>query len=275
MSASCRSRRWTAACARSWANTPRCASTARKTPCRTFWTWASAASRWAVTGKMCSPYGASAAASWRQGRKSPDSCKFLTDAVKNFVRGKRILAGAMKHYRMIERSIIKKYRDELWKLFVYAVKKYEPTRSSTDTISYNCYSVIRWIHYHILLSRCFFRVPYKFSLQCAEQREHRFARRNHPIAAWTLLQSADLSASPAACQASWVLAKSEHKHKQIFAPNYSEPRTAKCRAGVCGDSVRLSVTWHLKMELSQVRESSEEVGFSTFSAKCCTSVFWW
>ena len=31
----------------------------------------------------------------------------------------------LEPYQMIERSIIKKYRDELWKPFVYAVKKYE------------------------------------------------------------------------------------------------------------------------------------------------------
>ena len=31
----------------------------------------------------------------------------------------------MEPYQLIERSIIKKYRDELWKPFVYAVKKYE------------------------------------------------------------------------------------------------------------------------------------------------------
>ena len=31
----------------------------------------------------------------------------------------------LEPYQMIERSIIKKYRDELWKPFVYAAKKYE------------------------------------------------------------------------------------------------------------------------------------------------------
>lgn len=31
----------------------------------------------------------------------------------------------LEPYQLIERSIIKKYRDELWKPFVYAVKKYE------------------------------------------------------------------------------------------------------------------------------------------------------
>ena len=31
----------------------------------------------------------------------------------------------LETYQAIERSIIKKYRDELWKPFIYAVKKYE------------------------------------------------------------------------------------------------------------------------------------------------------
>ena len=35
----------------------------------------------------------------------------------------------LEPYQMIERSIIKKYRDELWKPFVYAVKKYELIQS--------------------------------------------------------------------------------------------------------------------------------------------------
>ena len=35
------------------------------------------------------------------------------------------MARTLEPYQMIERSIIKKYRDELWKPFVYAVKKYE------------------------------------------------------------------------------------------------------------------------------------------------------
>ena len=35
------------------------------------------------------------------------------------------MARTWEPYQLIERSIIKKYRDELWKPFVYAVKKYE------------------------------------------------------------------------------------------------------------------------------------------------------
>lgn len=35
------------------------------------------------------------------------------------------MARALEPYQMIERSIIKKYRDALWKPFIYAVKKYE------------------------------------------------------------------------------------------------------------------------------------------------------
>ena len=35
------------------------------------------------------------------------------------------MARALEPYQMIERSIIKKYRDELWKPFIYAVRKYE------------------------------------------------------------------------------------------------------------------------------------------------------
>ena len=35
----------------------------------------------------------------------------------------------MEPYQLIERSIIKKYRDELWKPFIYAVKKYELLQS--------------------------------------------------------------------------------------------------------------------------------------------------
>ena len=35
------------------------------------------------------------------------------------------MARTLEHYQLIERSIIKKYRKELWKPFAYAVKKYE------------------------------------------------------------------------------------------------------------------------------------------------------
>ena len=35
------------------------------------------------------------------------------------------MSSVLEPYQMIERSIIKKFRDELWKPFAYAVKKYE------------------------------------------------------------------------------------------------------------------------------------------------------
>ena len=37
----------------------------------------------------------------------------------------------LEPYQMIERSIIKKYRDELWKPFVYAVKNMNSFRRGT------------------------------------------------------------------------------------------------------------------------------------------------
>ena len=39
------------------------------------------------------------------------------------------MARTLEPYQLIERSIIKKYRDELWKPFTYAVKKYELIQS--------------------------------------------------------------------------------------------------------------------------------------------------
>ncbi len=39
------------------------------------------------------------------------------------------MARTWEPYQLIERSIIKKYRDELWKPFIYAVKKYELLQS--------------------------------------------------------------------------------------------------------------------------------------------------
>ena len=39
------------------------------------------------------------------------------------------MSGTLEPYQMIERSIIKKFRDELWKPFAYAVKKYELIRA--------------------------------------------------------------------------------------------------------------------------------------------------
>lgn len=39
------------------------------------------------------------------------------------------MASVLEPYQLIERSIIKKYRDELWKPFTYAVKKYELIQS--------------------------------------------------------------------------------------------------------------------------------------------------
>ena len=39
------------------------------------------------------------------------------------------MARTWEPYQLIERSIIKKYRDELWKPFIYAVKKYELIQS--------------------------------------------------------------------------------------------------------------------------------------------------
>ena len=38
------------------------------------------------------------------------------------------MARALENYQLIERSIIKKYRKELWNPFTYAVKKYELIR---------------------------------------------------------------------------------------------------------------------------------------------------
>ena len=35
------------------------------------------------------------------------------------------MARTLEPYQLIERSINKKYRDELWKPFIYAVRKYE------------------------------------------------------------------------------------------------------------------------------------------------------
>ena len=46
------------------------------------------------------------------------------------------MARTLEPYQMIERSIIKKYRDQLWKPFVYAVKKYELIQAG-DTITTN------------------------------------------------------------------------------------------------------------------------------------------
>ena len=39
------------------------------------------------------------------------------------------MARTWEPYQLIERSIIKKYRDELWKPFICAVKKYEQIQS--------------------------------------------------------------------------------------------------------------------------------------------------
>ena len=44
---------------------------------------------------------------------------------KRLEKRKLSMPRTLEPYQMIERSIIKKYRDELWKPFVYAVKKYE------------------------------------------------------------------------------------------------------------------------------------------------------
>ena len=35
------------------------------------------------------------------------------------------MSGTLEPYQMIERSIIREFRDALWQPFVYAVKKYE------------------------------------------------------------------------------------------------------------------------------------------------------
>ena len=53
----------------------------------------------------------------------------------------------LEPYQLIERSIIKKYRKELWNPFVYAVKKYEQIRAG-DKISMLMAKLMQELHRH-------------------------------------------------------------------------------------------------------------------------------